>query len=685
VEGNTEKVNIILGDLQSSTEDKGLQSKYIYNDAEPVEDISILSSNIRDILKEILDKISELKSDTTINNTYNNVSSEDNVVNEGSISNNYTNNSERIVKDNPITNLVNRPTDKPITNLVDRPTNIVEDKPIANLVDRPTAVVEDKPVSNFINNLLGKLITRPVRETANLSTLTANERQRYKEIFIILGTELEIGKFQKGPEADRLDTTPLPTPVASAVAVQDRNAAAGNTAEALKETLLSLLTKGGILGLLYSLATGNISGALQSIYRGIKVAADEAVKYVDNVIKPFLSNAKNSVTSIISVTDDILKGAQNGIRAFLGLSPTPPTSAAATGAAAAASTTTGAATGAAAARPPNPLGSSGPIPAVTSPVTPPVAAPARPPSIVDRFFTGAKNIATSAKNAALNIIPAPIKAPIGQVFNYLGGARGVVSNMAKTLKPLTTKLPIVGPVLELFFGKGDIDTLKQQRSKGVIKSDDELYQKAGVRVVEGLTGLAGGAAGAAVVGAIGSLGGPVGTVAGAVTGGLWGDNLGRGLASKLVEFIIPDFAVKAIGQVVSTAPPIDPNLPPPAIEAGTSVPVIPTGEMQDFIIKDGQVRKFSDKDEVLGMKNGGAISNLLSTITTNNNKQYTISERQIKILEEIRDVMKNILVKDNNSSTSNSSYSSNNQSSNPRFTPFTLRTEFDSMNNIATI
>jgi hypothetical protein len=84
------------------------------------------------------------------------------------------------------------------------------------------------------------------------------------------------------------------------------------------------------------------------------------------------------------------------------------------------------------------------------------------------------------------------------------------------------------------------------------------------------------------------------------------------------------------------------------------------------------------------MKEGGAVNSLISSITTTNERQFSISSRQVKILEEIRDVIKYFI--NNNPSKTNDVYGgSRDNNSRPTPNPFTLRSEFDSMNNIATI
>jgi hypothetical protein len=84
------------------------------------------------------------------------------------------------------------------------------------------------------------------------------------------------------------------------------------------------------------------------------------------------------------------------------------------------------------------------------------------------------------------------------------------------------------------------------------------------------------------------------------------------------------------------------------------------------------------------MKEGGAVNSLISSITNTNEKQFSISTRQVKILEEIRDGIKEALTLRSSSNTNN--YNGGRESqSRPSLTPFNLRSEFDSMNNIATI
>ena len=62
-----------------------------------------------------------------------------------------------------------------------------------------------------------------------------------------------------------------------------------------------------------------------------------------------------------------------------------------------------------------------------------------------------------------------------------------------------------------------------------------------------------------------------------------------------------------------------------------------TPEMHDFIVRGNDVYSFNNKDEILGMKDGGAVKQLLSSNSQNNDKQLFIANKQVSILEQIRD------------------------------------------------
>ena len=168
----------------------------------------------------------------------------------------------------------------------------------------------------------------------------------------------------------------------------------------------------------------------------------------------------------------------------------------------------------------------------------------------------------------------------GGLLSKLGGERGLINFFKKSF----SKIPIVAPFLELLFGSGDIKEFKNQYAKGEIDLAT-LQQQSGNRVLEGLTGLLGGSAGA-VVGTV--LGGPLGTFLGSIAG----DVAGRYLVAPLAKAILPESSLRKVGSIVT----------------GT--------EMQDFLVKEGKVYSFNSKDELLGIKTGGAVDSLMKDLTT---------------------------------------------------------------------
>ena len=313
--------------------------------------------------------------------------------------------------------------------------------------------------------------------------------------------------------------------------------------------------------------------------------------------------------------------------------------------------------------------SAAPSVAAPGPITPTVKTPtvgsalkpgAITPSISTPWYLkipGANKVASvaaSAKKLALD----PIINVLSSLFAKMGGARGMLTKIGRAMNnPIVRKIPIVAPLLEVFFGKGDIEELKNKRASNEITTDEELYRLAGQRVIKGVGGLIGGASGALLLSGLPGLG--------TLAGGLIGDILGRIGADAVTNYLLPKEATMDIGRLVVDSP-------------------LKGEELQDFLVKGDRVYKFNNKDEVLGMKEGGAVNSLISSITNTNERQFSISSRQVKILEEIRDGIRSLGNKDN-SKTSNNYGGNRDNNSRPAPSLFTLRSEFDSMNNIATI
>ena len=504
-----------------------------------------------------------------------------------------------------------------------------------------------KEVNGNTQPVPGETINVNEQSPAKLSSkLSQPEKERYKEIFTILGDTIDIGKFAEGPEANRLLT---PSSIDNR---EDIKQILPQTSRNVNENEpTSLLATLAALALAYDVLSGNISGAIQSIFRSVKQSFDTLIDDIMRVtgrVKKIFTSLVDDIDGMFKGIKDIIKPYIDEIVKFLGnllpgwmknLLP-------------------------AALRPGNvptrpPTSSTIPGPArvpTASPTVPgPVnASPASSPANTSWYkrLPGANKVAQlagSVKSAAIDPVIKIIKGAAAAV----GGPRGVLKGMGKVLRGV----PLVGPVIELFFGKGDIEKLKEQRANNEIATDEELYRLAGQRVIKGIGGLLGGASGALALSWIPGIG--------TLAGGLIGDILGRIGAETVANYLLPKETAMDIGRLVVKSP-------------------IKDEELQDFLVKGDRVYKFNNKDEVLGMKEGGAVNSLISSITNTNEKQFSISTRQVKILEEIRDGIKEALTLRSSSNTNN--YNGGRESqTRPSLTPFNLRSEFDSMNNIATI
>jgi hypothetical protein len=195
--------------------------------------------------------------------------------------------------------------------------------------------------------------------------------------------------------------------------------------------------------------------------------------------------------------------------------------------------------------------------------------------------TGAKAVGKgfmSIGDAALSPIKNTIKGAASGLVKSSGGIMKVMGKFAK-------RVPIIGPLIEGLMAGYDIKNMKEQHAKGKLSLED-LQQNAGKRIISGVTGMAG-----ASIGAIAGTLIPV-PVVGTLIGAVGGDIAGRFIGDLLSKYVIAPKYTRGIGAYATgTTPPKD--------------------EMQDFIIKDGRIHKFSKKDEVMGIKTGGAINNFL--------------------------------------------------------------------------
>ena len=209
---------------------------------------------------------------------------------------------------------------------------------------------------------------------------------------------------------------------------------------------------------------------------------------------------------------------------------------------------------------------------------------------VDTVVTGAKNIGGAVVDKTQNIAKRQKRKVVGVLDRSIKRAGG----MGRFLGNVGKRVPILAGLIETAFAHSDVKKYAQQYENGEI-TEEEFYQKAGTRVVTGITGSLGGVSGAALGGAIGTMIPGFGTILGGVVGGLGGDALGRFLGGLFVRRVMNPNHVRSIGE-----------------HAGQLV--MKKGEMQDFIIKGNNVYPFSSKDEVVGMKTGGAFQNMMNTV-----------------------------------------------------------------------
>lgn len=434
-------------------------------------------------------------------------------------------------------------------------------------------------------------------------TLTQNEQTRVENIGLILGDAigrvLEIGKYRKGPEAAKIeDLTPNTSnqPNLQTVTSSQTLQSQGSS------NSFDLLTAAGIGALLYSLLKGNFAGISQAIYRALSPQLAKLKKVfqaplntlksgitrvlgsiksglisfgetISTKLTSFLDEIKNSKAvkalqskftalknSISTVFDNIV----SGVKGFVDVVQTKLSTVAKSVETQIAKLPGGAAVTKAVRSIPSVLGSAG-------------------ASIGGTFSTIGQNIKSVATKVGSKVLK-PVKDlafnQAGKLLSKLGGEKGLINFFKKAFG----KVPIVAPFLELLFGSGDIKEFKSQYAKGEIDLAT-LQQKSGNRVLEGLTGLLGGSAGA-VVGTV--LGGPIGTFLGSIAG----DVAGRYLIAPLAKAILPESSLRKVGSIVT----------------GT--------EMQDFLVKEGKVYSFNSKDEILGMKTGGAVDSLMKDLTT---------------------------------------------------------------------
>jgi hypothetical protein len=210
--------------------------------------------------------------------------------------------------------------------------------------------------------------------------------------------------------------------------------------------------------------------------------------------------------------------------------------------------------------------------------------------VIKKGKQGIKAVANVGKGMAKGAVGKAVKGLVGS------GGKGLV----KFLGGAARRIPIIGPLIEGLFAASDIKGMKKQYADGEI-DEETLNYNVGKRAIKGIGASIGSGAGAILAGLLTSWTGP-GAVVAAIVGGVLGDIAGRFLGGLFADYILPEKYTKNIGKFFA-------GEKPPAPAGGMINP-----EMQDFIMQGGNVMPFSSKDQVLGMKTGGAIDQLFSSV-----------------------------------------------------------------------
>ena len=452
--------------------------------------------------------------------------------------------------------------------------------PTVNL-SKPTITQEiAKPLATPVN-LSKPTITQEIAKPLSLdkpkdeATLTSNSKSKYKTISSIFVEEY-FGQLKKNtPDvAEKTLSEKVATPI-------QKDKSWGGM-EKIKSTGSGILsTLAGLLGL-ESLMPGALLTALKDKLKkfGIKMVIG-ALTDLKNILKKVITNilkkALDGLKYIIKGAFDLAwKGAKGLVTGAMDLAKTGVQTVAKSkvGQSVATSTVGRAASSAGSFLSSAWKSTTGAVKAITG--------------AVGRAGSAVGRVGSSVVKGVEELTVGSAKKELGEVAK---GTLKRVGGMGGILK-LFQKIPLIGAVIQSALSAWEISKFKDQLARGDI-SIDTIQEKAGTEVLKGVMSLVGAGAGQVVGGILGSVVPVVGTGIGGFLGGLAGGIVGPMIADVLAKYVIPPSATKSIGAFVT----------------GTSAP---KEEMQDFIIaRGGQVHKFSTEDEVMGMKNGGAIARYL--------------------------------------------------------------------------
>lgn len=188
----------------------------------------------------------------------------------------------------------------------------------------------------------------------------------------------------------------------------------------------------------------------------------------------------------------------------------------------------------------------------------------------------------------------------GAEVSSKGMLNGMFKNLLKSGVKTTLIKAILGNALlnglvEAGFRTWDILGKKKEYEDGTISLKD-FQTYVGKQVSDGIIVAITGAVGAGALGTLGgAIGGPLGAWVFGTAGNVLGSMAGEWLAEKFDEHVfVPEYQ-QVVGEKVL-------NL------------FASKKEMQDFIFSQGQAYPFNSKDELIGMKDGGALDKLISSI-----------------------------------------------------------------------
>ena len=527
-------------------------------------------------------------------------------------------------------------------------------------------VVNDTTTSGSSSNSNESTNTYNNTKLKTSGSLSQSEISRYKQIFKIFKSVVF-----PGPEADELESKkPVEAMKEKTSNVVKPDVAPGDKKGWLNSLLGllglgSLLGQGGVFEKFIKPALSRFMGRLgTNLKEGLKRFGERIGKFFTNIwkgltktaawkslssgltkgfdaIKEFASKAKNLIMDKLAAVGKFIKNTLSKIPGISKIMPglaAPKPGAPKPGAPKPGAPKPGA---------PKPGAPKATTPKTTTPksAAPKPTAPKKP-GMFSRAWSSVKKGASSAKGAVSRKVSSVASSAAGkltQAGQWVG--KKATSLKDKTVKPLLdkvskqfgtlvkgggilkylkgfAKVPIIAPLLEGIFLKSTLNKLRDKYEAGDI-TQDEYRAKAGEEFFKSV----GGVGGAAIGGAIGSLI-PV-PVVGTLAGAIGGDLLGRFAVGLLNKHVLKGEHKSKVGEFIL-------GLMMKDAQPGFK---LAKNEMQDFIIRDGLVAPFSSKDEVLGMKKGGVINNLVNEqgeeIKLLNAKLIMIAQEQTQVLREI--------------------------------------------------